>query len=178
MNLPLNGQEHAGQKRKRTGSNELVADAEQRSYEFSPTRRPEPQHMANRALHVLGTGGHNTSPYYQNGVERNGHTWQPDRLAQSNSSISDMRPSPTEGQLGEGLEPESSVSETQPGPWDQQPTANGQMNPDQYNHDSGSGMPAITPKRKRNFSNRTKTGCLTCRTRKKKCDEGQPICKC
>lgn len=33
-------------------------------------------------------------------------------------------------------------------------------------------------KRKRNFSNRTKTGCMTCRRRKKKCDEQKPECKC
>lgn len=32
-------------------------------------------------------------------------------------------------------------------------------------------------KRKRNFSNRTKTGCMTCRKRKKKCDEFRPECK-
>lgn len=32
-------------------------------------------------------------------------------------------------------------------------------------------------KRKRQFSNRTKTGCLTCRRRKKKCDEGKPECR-
>ena len=31
-------------------------------------------------------------------------------------------------------------------------------------------------KRKRNFSNRTKTGCHTCRGRKKKCDERHPTC--
>ncbi|KAK6535250.1 Maltose acetyltransferase [Orbilia ellipsospora] len=31
-------------------------------------------------------------------------------------------------------------------------------------------------KRKRIFSNRTKTGCITCRRRKKKCDEGKPHC--
>lgn len=31
-------------------------------------------------------------------------------------------------------------------------------------------------KRKRIFSNRTKTGCITCRRRKKKCDEGKPEC--
>ncbi|KAF7194665.1 putative acetyltransferase [Pseudocercospora fuligena] len=30
--------------------------------------------------------------------------------------------------------------------------------------------------RKRNFSNRTKTGCHTCRARKKKCDETKPTC--
>lgn len=31
-------------------------------------------------------------------------------------------------------------------------------------------------KRKRVFSNRTKTGCMTCRRRKKKCDEQKPEC--
>lgn len=31
--------------------------------------------------------------------------------------------------------------------------------------------------RKRGFTNRTKTGCLTCRRRKKKCDEQRPVCK-
>jgi hypothetical protein len=32
-------------------------------------------------------------------------------------------------------------------------------------------------KRKRQFANRTKTGCGTCRRRKKKCDEAKPECK-
>ncbi|KAL1953220.1 hypothetical protein VTO42DRAFT_3386 [Malbranchea cinnamomea] len=32
------------------------------------------------------------------------------------------------------------------------------------------------PKKKRAFSNRTKTGCMTCRRRKKKCDEQHPEC--
>lgn len=32
-------------------------------------------------------------------------------------------------------------------------------------------------KRKRAFSNRTKTGCRTCRERKKKCDEQYPECE-
>ena len=32
-------------------------------------------------------------------------------------------------------------------------------------------------RRKRIFSNRTKTGCMTCRRRKKKCDETHPECK-
>ncbi|KAF7595726.1 Maltose acetyltransferase [Aspergillus hancockii] len=34
----------------------------------------------------------------------------------------------------------------------------------------------VAPKRKRVFSNRTKTGCMTCRRRKKKCDEQHPAC--
>ena len=39
------------------------------------------------------------------------------------------------------------------------------------------GSVQVGPKRKRVFSNRTKTGCLTCRRRKKKCDEQHPQCK-
>lgn len=45
-----------------------------------------------------------------------------------------------------------------------------------YQHD-GRGQAGQQQPRKRNFSNRTKTGCMTCRTRKKKCDEGHPACK-
>jgi hypothetical protein len=37
--------------------------------------------------------------------------------------------------------------------------------------------PERTKRRKRVFSNRTKTGCMTCRKRKKKCDETHPECK-
>jgi hypothetical protein len=39
------------------------------------------------------------------------------------------------------------------------------------------GAMQVAPKRKRVFSNRTKTGCMTCRRRKKKCDEQHPACK-
>ena len=49
--------------------------------------------------------------------------------------------------------------------------------PEQYHPDSSPGVVVIGPKRKRNFSNRTKTGCLTCRHRKKKCDEQRPWCE-
>ena len=46
------------------------------------------------------------------------------------------------------------------------------------NRSSVSGADADRAKRrKRVFSNRTKTGCMTCRKRKKKCDEAHPECK-
>ncbi|KAF9882361.1 bacterial transferase hexapeptide [Colletotrichum karsti] len=48
-----------------------------------------------------------------------------------------------------------------------------------YTPTGGSRDPSLQSdpkKRKRNFSNRTKTGCLTCRKRKKKCDEQKPEC--
>lgn len=50
--------------------------------------------------------------------------------------------------------------------------------PSQYGSDRASlQLQADHKKRKRNFSNRTKTGCMTCRKRKKKCDELRPECK-
>lgn len=40
------------------------------------------------------------------------------------------------------------------------------------------GLQSGARKRKRRFSARTKTGCFTCRKRKKKCDEAKPTCTC
>ncbi len=45
------------------------------------------------------------------------------------------------------------------------------------NRSSQSGVDIDRKRRKRVFSNRTKTGCMTCRRRKKKCDEQHPECK-
>ncbi|KAF2672777.1 hypothetical protein BT63DRAFT_136362 [Microthyrium microscopicum] len=41
---------------------------------------------------------------------------------------------------------------------------------------TNAGLQVDMRKRKRAFTNRTKTGCQTCRKRKKKCDEGKPAC--
>lgn len=49
--------------------------------------------------------------------------------------------------------------------------------PSQQRRDPTALQQADQKRRKRNFSNRTKTGCLTCRKRKKKCDETKPECK-
>lgn len=46
-----------------------------------------------------------------------------------------------------------------------------------YASDKPQAAVQVGPKRKRVFSNRTKTGCMTCRRRKKKCDEQHPSCK-
>lgn len=46
-----------------------------------------------------------------------------------------------------------------------------------YAQDRSQAAVQVGPKRKRVFSNRTKTGCMTCRRRKKKCDEQHPQCK-
>ena len=50
--------------------------------------------------------------------------------------------------------------------------------PGDYSRTSGVQVDADRKRRKRVFSNRTKTGCMTCRKRKKKCDELHPECEC
>lgn len=50
------------------------------------------------------------------------------------------------------------------------------FSPSQQRKSSSSAQQSDPKRRKRNFSNRTKTGCLTCRKRKKKCDETKPEC--
>ena len=47
----------------------------------------------------------------------------------------------------------------------------------EYSASRSSMAEAERKRRKRVFSNRTKTGCMTCRKRKKKCDEQHPECK-
>ncbi|ETI28739.1 hypothetical protein G647_01190 [Cladophialophora carrionii CBS 160.54] len=172
-----NGQEHAGHKRKRSDLEDSLPYSEQRPHEYSPSIRPEPQHMANRALHVLGSGSHNGTPYYQNGTEQHhGHTWHSEGPVQSHPPANVVRPSTSEAQMAEVLQRESSVSEAPSRSWESQPTTNGQAASDQYGHEAITPPTTVALKRKRNFSNRTKTGCLTCRTRKKKCDEARPRC--
>ena len=56
--------------------------------------------------------------------------------------------------------------------WDHSPRA------DSQGHESTtSGANGIMPKRKRKFCKRTKTGCMTCRRKKKKCGEERPQCE-
>ncbi|KAL2421275.1 hypothetical protein ABEF95_007698 [Exophiala dermatitidis] len=154
----IQSKEAAGHKRKRSQSEEQERHGEQRSYEYSPSQRPGPQHLANRALHVLVSADQNGGGYYQNGNASNQttQTW-------SSSPSNGARPTTAENQLAEALQQETNGQEGQRGSWDTEHSTNCETN-------TGG------PKRKRNFSNRTKTGCLTCRARKKKCDEQHPTC--
>lgn len=49
-----------------------------------------------------------------------------------------------------------------------------------HEHEDGSGNPTKSGRagnRRRQKYSRTRTGCLSCRTRRIKCDEGRPVCK-
>jgi hypothetical protein len=82
----------------------------------------------------------------------------------------------TEEQIGDALRRATEdYPQTSPDGDDMSMSYSGQYTPEQQRRE---GLVQSDPKkRKRNFSNRTKTGCLTCRKRKKKCDETKPECK-
>lgn len=82
-------------------------------------------------------------------------------------------------QIGEALRRASQNMDAQRGNYHSPEQDDRSANPyDPYGHDRREMSAQSDPKeRKRNFSNRTKTGCMTCRRRKKKCDETKPECK-
>lgn len=91
------------------------------------------------------------------------------------------RRSPTPNQDGQPADPlrpqldqHSDYSHTSPDAEDRSAPLYGSPYAAEHGQDSAPQHDA--KKRKRNFSNRTKTGCLTCRKRKKKCDEHKPEC--
>lgn len=149
---PPSNPNSSNHKRKRSGTDDKARSTPPRQYDYSPPKRDEhPQHVADRVLHVLDTSnGH--QQYYQdsNGSNQNGHTWDHDQAHND---------TPTTNGVDER--------------WVNSQEAGAQ------NYDPAMNSPnGVVPKRKRNFSNRTKTGCLTCRKRKKKCGEERPYCKC
>ena len=168
-------------KRKRSSSEEVAKYDQQRQYSYTPPKRPEAQHMANRALRVLGNTDQNGSSYHVNGAgaESNGHSWPspPGRSGHPSMQANGTIGPTSDAQLAEALQRETSVQEGQSQGWDAEAQANGEADQERFASDPQSGVTMSGPKRKRNFSNRTKTGCLTCRRRKKKCDEAHPICK-
>lgn len=150
---PMTNGHDSPHKRKRSDSNEDERGSPHRQYDYSPPRRIEhPQHMADRALNVLDND-HAPPSYYSNGqpIHTNGH-WTPDQTTPLSTS-SDRN----------GMHEQS---------WSVTTPTNGQG----YDQDGPINSATGLQKRKRNFANRTKTGCMTCRKRKKKCDEQRPFC--
>lgn len=90
-------------------------------------------------------------------------------------------PGRTEEQVGEALRKatgqmdHSDYNQTNPDSEDRSMVAYGTLYKGEYRQ--GSICQHDHNKRRRNFSKRTKTGCITCRRRKKKCDEQKPECE-
>jgi hypothetical protein len=137
----------------------------------------------NEARHRYGTPQKEYRQYPESD-SRDRESWQPAHGRDERSPYETQQNSATpthanaEDQLGEALHratmDHSDYANTSPDIEDRPHSLYGSYPPD---HRQDSILQHDPKKRKRNFSNRTKTGCLTCRKRKKKCDEQKPECK-
>lgn len=167
----INSHDAAQRKRQRSLSPDRGPPSPRR-YNYHPPKKvdtQQQQQMADKALQALDTTNHqpphsyySTTPHAQ---ERTGYAYDRPMYHTPNGAHS-MSP---EARMTDGYSREPSEHQYAS-------SANGG---DQEKQEDGmeksNGMHS-GQKRKRNFSNRTKTGCITCRTRKKKCDEGRPFC--
>lgn len=168
-------------KRKRSASIEMRREFP--AQERTPDTATVPTHADARDHY--GTPQRDYRPYGDEQRERDKETWyshqaRDDRNpydTQQNSAISAQ--GSTDDQIGEALRratsqmDHSDYTNTSPD-GDDRSILYGSSYSD---HRGDSILQHDPKKRKRNFSNRTKTGCLTCRKRKKKCDEQKPECK-
>lgn len=169
-------------KRKRSGSIEIRRELP--AQERTPDTATAPPH--NEAREHYGTPQRDYRPYGDEQRERDKEMWYSHQArdernpyeTQQNSAISAH--SNTEEQIGEALRratgqmDHSDYTNTSPDGDDRSISLYGGSYAD---HRGDSMLQHDPKKRKRNFSNRTKTGCLTCRKRKKKCDEQKPECR-
>ena len=113
-----------------------------------------------------------------------GKRWYGQETQSASQPYSTQRPDASDIHLAETLQRESSMYEqSQRGGGTDSPEDDDEHGTPQRYTEYGtsntplSGVEAERKRRKRVFSNRTKTGCMTCRRRKKKCDEQHPECK-
>lgn len=133
------------------------------------------------ARDVYGTRERDYRPYGDEGRDHN-EPWysreQRERGGYDQQDSAGSVPSQTDEQISEALrrgteDSQGQYSPTSPEDGDE----SGFYGPYSADRREDSLVQSDPKKRKRNFSNRTKTGCLTCRRRKKKCDEQKPECQ-
>lgn len=166
-------------KRKRSSSTEANNYPALTRYDYSPPKRAEHQHMAEGALQALGDTDRSTQLHHTpqaNGAHHGAHShsnsWQaaPGQYAQPpNGGPVNLSEAHLATALQQATQQEAGASQNQQ-------AVRETSSADGYGQDQ-TGSSQSGNKRKRMFSNRTKTGCKTCRSRKKKCDEGLPSCE-
>lgn len=171
-------------KRKRSGSNELRRDHQ--TQERTPETATAPTHAESRDHY--DTPHRDYRPYGDEQREREKDPWYPSHNREERNPYDTQQNSATsahgntEEQIGDALrratgqmDNHSDYTNTSPDGDDRSMAMYGSPYTPEHRQDSI--LQHDPKKRKRNFSNRTKTGCLTCRKRKKKCDEQKPECK-
>ncbi|KAH7376241.1 hypothetical protein B0T11DRAFT_18469 [Plectosphaerella cucumerina] len=179
----------ASHKRKRSDSAELRRDREQTQpvQERTPDTATQAHPPEPRDRYDTPQRDRERRPYSEDMSRSHGDSWysrdgRNDRGYYDQQHSASSAHGQTEEQISESLrraadqaDNQSDYGNTSPDADDRSMGMYGPYTP------GGSRDPVLhsdPKKRKRNFSNRTKTGCLTCRKRKKKCDEQKPECRC
>lgn len=173
-------------KRKRSLTDDGRGTSASSHYDLSPPRRAtgSPAGLVDPRIQRSQEAGRSHLPYINgsNGgdshiVRSHDDRWPPDRQPPPGYQTNGHHMDPSDAQLAEALQRETQGSHRTWG-ISGRPEDDGSDQYGAYGGDrSSQGAVQAGPKRKRVFSNRTKTGCMTCRKRKKKCDEGHPFCK-
>ncbi|KAL1881443.1 hypothetical protein VTK73DRAFT_3961 [Phialemonium thermophilum] len=167
-------------KRKRSESDEPSRD-----HPLSPPERSDRHRLPSESREIHGTplSQRDYRPYGDEFRDQK-ESWYSQRTREEQHAVSYERQhsggphsARSDDQLGESTQriTGSDYGNTSPGAEERSVSVYSGQYPEQQRRD-GVIQQSDQKKRKRNFSNRTKTGCLTCRKRKKKCDEGKPEC--
>ncbi|KAI1389486.1 uncharacterized protein F4822DRAFT_202373 [Hypoxylon trugodes] len=159
-------------KRKRSLSDEPHRDAS--------TTRDREQQSQPESRDPYSTPREREREYHDSWYSRQSHP--DDRNTYDRQSSAGIIPSPTDEQVGDTLRRATTHMDSQHDypatspDGDDSSVLYGSTSYGQEQRKGDAVIQSDPKKRKRNFSNRTKTGCLTCRKRKKKCDETKPHC--
>jgi hypothetical protein len=171
---------HNKNKRKRSESRERDSVNASRSPVTRPmdSNQPNPNGSIPGSVSEMERGNHSATPSQRSEGNDAGQTSANSPWSEYDSQLITQaqraqQMDASDAHLADALQREagqekSITNRSTPGP--QHPSSPGYA-PDRH------GTMQVAPKRKRVFSNRTKTGCMTCRRRKKKCDEQHPACK-
>ena len=171
---------HNKNKRKRSDSRERDSTNASRSPANRPAESNQPNPNGNMpgSVSEVERGNHSATPSHRSEGNDAGQTSANSPWSEYDSQLITQAQraqqiDPSDAHLADALQREtgqerSTTNRSTPG--GQQPSSPS-YTPDRH------GAMQVAPKRKRVFSNRTKTGCMTCRRRKKKCDEQHPACK-
>ena len=178
-------------KRKRSMTDDGRGSTDSSHYDLSPPRRASgsPAGQVDPRISRTQEANRSQAPYANGANDVESHNirshdthWQAERPPppgyQTNGAGHHMDSS--DAQLAEALQREAQAQNPHRG-WGIGARSEHDDPADQYGaygaDRTSQGAVQAGPKRKRVFSNRTKTGCMTCRKRKKKCDEGHPYCE-
>lgn len=176
-------------KRKRSVTDDGRGSTDGSHYDLSPPGRASdsPTGTVNQRVNRAQAADRGQLPYTNGSKGMDPHNprfqdthWQSERQAPPGYQTNGHHMDTSDTQLAEALQRETQTQNA-PRTWSLGGRPDDDDSADQYGAYAGErtsqGAVQAGPKRKRVFSNRTKTGCMTCRKRKKKCDEGHPFCE-